>query len=74
MRVLCLQRQPCIRALKYAVGLRSALPDLTLGFAYQGLTLTEWYGTGDELFDEWWHLGHPIAMDPSAFDRRTAAQ
>ena len=62
MRVLFLQRQPCIRALKYAVGLRSALPDLTLGFAYQGLTLTEWYGTGDELFDEWWHLGHPIAV------------
>ena len=61
MRVLFLQRQPCIRALKYAVGLRSALPDLTLGFAYQGRTLTEWYGTGDELFDEWWQIGHPVA-------------
>lgn len=61
MRVLFLQRQPCIRALKYAVGLRSALPHLTLGFAYQGKTLTEWYGTGDELFDQWWQIGHPVA-------------
>ena len=32
-------------------------PDLELGFAYQGKTLTEWYGTGDELFDRWWDLG-----------------
>ena len=60
MRILFLQRQPCIRALKYAVGLRASLPDLTLGFAYQGRTLTEWYGTGDELFDHWWRIGHPV--------------
>ena len=62
MRVLFLQRQPCIRALKYAVGLRASLPDLTLGFAYQGRTLTEWYGTGDEIFDEWWQISHPVAV------------
>ena len=57
MRVLFLQQQPCVRAMKLAVGLRSALPDLELGFAYQGRTLTEWYGGGDELFDRWWDLG-----------------
>ncbi len=57
MRVLFLQRQPCVRALKYAVGLRGAWPELKLGFAYQGRTLTEFYGSGDELFDGWWDLG-----------------
>ena len=56
MRVLFLQRQPCIRALKYAVALRSTGAAPTLGFAYQGSTLDEWYGAGDELFDAWWRL------------------
>jgi len=57
MRVLFLQRQPCIRTLKYAIGLRAARPELRLGFAYQGATLSGWYGAGDELFDSWWKLG-----------------
>ena len=57
MRVLFLQQQPCIRTLKYAVGLRSACDGLELGFAFQGRSLDEWYGTGDELFDRWWRLG-----------------
>ncbi len=57
MRVLFLQQQPCIRALKYAVALRPALPGIQLGFAYQGKTLSGWYGTGDELFERWWNLG-----------------
>ena len=57
MRVLFLEQQPCIRALKYAVGLRAARPDLTLAFACQGATLSEWYGSGDELFDAWFRLG-----------------
>ena len=57
MRVLFLQQQPCIRALKYAVALRSALPGIQLGFAYQGKTLSGWYGSGDELFERWWNLG-----------------
>jgi len=57
MRVLFLQRQPCIRTLKYATGLRAARPALRLGFACQGATLTGWYGAGDELFDAWWNLG-----------------
>ncbi|MDX6556382.1 MAG: hypothetical protein QOD86_2577 [Miltoncostaeaceae bacterium] len=60
MRVLFLQRQPCIRALKYAAALRGTRPELTLGFAHQGKTLSGWYGTGDELFDRWFPLGpHP---------------
>lgn len=63
MRVLFLQRQPCIRAMKYALGLRALHPEITLGFAYQGRTLTGWYGTGDELFDGWWEL--PV-HDPGA--------
>ena len=57
MRVLFLQQQPCIRALKYAVGLRSASDAIRLGFAYQGQRLDDWYGSGDDLFDEWFHLG-----------------
>jgi glycosyltransferase involved in cell wall biosynthesis len=60
MRVLFLQQQPCIRSLKYAVGLRSASDSVRLGFAYQGQRLDDWYGTGDELFDEWFHLGDDV--------------
>jgi glycosyltransferase involved in cell wall biosynthesis len=62
MRVLFLQRQPCVKTLKYAVGLRAAAPDLELGFAYQGQKLSELYGGGDELFDRWWRLD----VDPRA--------
>jgi glycosyltransferase involved in cell wall biosynthesis len=57
MRVLFLQQQPCMRALKYAVALRLTLPRIRLGFAYQGKTLSGWYGSGDELFERWWDLG-----------------
>ena len=57
MRILFLQQQPCIRALKYAVALRSAFPRIRLGFAYQGKTLSGWYGSGDEFFERWWDLG-----------------
>jgi glycosyltransferase involved in cell wall biosynthesis len=57
MRVLFLQQQPCVRALKYAVALRAAFPNLRLAFAYQGKTLSEWYGAGDEYFERWWNLG-----------------
>jgi Glycosyltransferase Family 4 len=57
MRILFLQQQPCVRALKYAVALRSAFPQMRLGFAYQGKTLSESYGSGDELFERWWDLG-----------------
>ena len=61
MKVLFLQRQPCIRAMKYAIGLRARVPGVRLGFAYQGRTLTSWYGAGDELFERWWRLP---AADP----------
>jgi hypothetical protein len=57
MRILFLQQQPCVRALKYAVALRSAFPGIQLGFAYRGKTLSGWYGSGDELFERWWDLG-----------------
>jgi hypothetical protein len=57
MRVLFLQQQPCVRALKYAVALRLTQPTIRLGFAYQGKTLSGWYGSGDELFERWWDLG-----------------
>jgi len=56
VRVLFLQRQPCIRALKYAHALRATEPEIVLGFAFQGVTLTGWYGAGDELFSDWWQL------------------
>jgi glycosyltransferase involved in cell wall biosynthesis len=63
MRVLFLEQQPCMRALKYAVGLRSRRPDLRLGFAFQGRTLSHWYGTGDELFERWWRLDSPACAE-----------
>jgi glycosyltransferase involved in cell wall biosynthesis len=56
VRVLFLQQQPCVRALKYAVGLRARYPKLRLGFVFRGLTLSELYGNGDELFERWWRL------------------
>ena len=59
MRVLFLQQQPCVRALKYAVGLAG---EATLGFAYRGRTLSELYGAGDELFEAW----YPLGDDPAA--------
>jgi glycosyltransferase involved in cell wall biosynthesis len=69
MRILFLQQQPCVRALKYADGLRTAYPWIRLGFAYQGKTLSEWYGSGDELFERWWHLGsEPIGGLRAAVD------
>ena len=63
MRVLFLHQQPCMRALKYAVGFRAAGADLELGFAYRGLTLSEFYGSGDELFDHWWRIGPDLGAD-----------
>jgi glycosyltransferase involved in cell wall biosynthesis len=69
MRVLFLQQQPCVRALKYAVGLAERAPDVTLGFAYRGRTLSELYGAGDELFEGWWALGDdPAAALPEILD------
>jgi glycosyltransferase involved in cell wall biosynthesis len=63
VRILFLQRQPCIRALKYALALRGARPEIALGFAYQGRTLSGWYGSGDDLFEGWWRLD---AGDPAS--------
>ena len=53
MRVMFLQPQPCIRALKIARGLKEASGEkisIVLGFLEK--TLTELYGYGDEYFDE----------------------
>ncbi len=59
MRVLFLQSQPCVRALKYAVGLRHALGDeIQIIFGYLNRTLTEFYGHGDEFFDKF------VKLDP----------
>ena len=53
MRVLFLQHQPCIRALKYAQGFRNRYGQkVEVFFAYLNKTLTEFYGYGDELFKE----------------------
>ncbi len=69
-RVLFLQQQPCIRTLKYAAGLRSTRLPFELGFAYQGETLSAWYGSGDEIFDRWWRLGPDVAADLSGVIRQ----
>ena len=62
-RVLFVQQQPCIRTLKYAAALGACRPDVGLGFAFEGQTLSDWYGSGDELFDGWWRLGPDRAAD-----------
>ncbi|MGH3116370.1 MAG: glycosyltransferase [Gaiellales bacterium] len=63
MRVLFLQQQPCVRALKYAVALRAARPDIRLAFAYRGVKLSKLYASGDELFERWYHLGNGLERD-----------
>lgn len=63
MRVLFLQQQPCVRALKYAVALRAARPDIRLAFAYRGATLSGFYGNGDELFERWYRLRNGLERD-----------
>jgi glycosyltransferase involved in cell wall biosynthesis len=69
MRVLFLQQQPCMRALKYAVGLAGGAPEIELGYAYRGRTLSELYGSGDEFFECWWPLGRdPATTLPSILD------
>lgn len=63
MRVLFVQPQPCIRALKYAEGLRNEDGDIRLSFAYAGRTLSDLYGHGDERFHSWSRLdGDPAAQ------------
>jgi glycosyltransferase involved in cell wall biosynthesis len=57
MRILFVEQQPCMRALKYAEGLRNEVPAIQLSFAYRGTTLNGLYGHGDELFDAWLPLG-----------------
>jgi glycosyltransferase involved in cell wall biosynthesis len=66
MRVLFLQRQPCVRALKYATALGAVAPSVALGFAFQGKSLSEWYGSGDELFDLHWRLGRDVSASLAA--------
>jgi len=52
-RILFIEPQPCIRALKLAYGLKWLLgEEISLVFGHQGKTLTEFYGYGDEFFDE----------------------
>jgi glycosyltransferase involved in cell wall biosynthesis len=63
MRVLFLQQQPCVRALKYAVALRAHRPDIRLAFAYRGLTLSGLYGSGDDLFERWYRLESDLGSD-----------
>lgn len=63
MRVLFVQQQPCVRALKYAVALRAARPDVRLAFAYRGVTLSGLYGSGDELFERWYRLRNGLGED-----------
>lgn len=52
MKILFLQNQPCIRAFKYATGLKS-LGNHKITFGYTGKTLSEFYGIGDDLFEKW---------------------
>lgn len=63
MRILFLQEQPCIRSLKYAVGLKSYESNVKLTFGYCGLTLNDFYGYGDELFDAWHKINGDVERE-----------
>ena len=63
MKILFLQEQPCIRTLKYAVGLKSQSSDVQLFFGYRGSTLSGYYGHGDELFDTWYRIMEDFERD-----------
>lgn len=52
MNVLFLRPQPAIRSLKYAIALKHVDADLRLYHGYTGSTLSEFYGHGDEYFEE----------------------
>lgn len=62
MNILFVQQQPCIRALKYAKGLKAFMPEIKLNFAYIGKTLSEIYGHGDELFETWYSIENDPEM------------
>ena len=52
LKVLFLEPQPCIRALKYAAALKQGLGNrISLFFGYLGYPLSKLYGFGDDLFD-----------------------
>ena len=58
-RILFLEPQPCIRALKYAKGLKWAFKGkVSIIFGYLYYTLNELYGHGDEVFDKLVKLDH----------------
>jgi len=57
LTILFLQPQPCVRALKYAQGLRYAMNNrIRLVFGYLYHKLNRLYGYGDELFDDFTKL------------------
>jgi hypothetical protein len=59
IRVLFLQPQPCIRALKYGAGLKHHLEDnIDLRFGYTRYSPSAIYGYGEGTFD------HMIKLDP----------
>jgi glycosyltransferase involved in cell wall biosynthesis len=63
LRVLFLEPQPCIRALKYAIGLRHYLEKkVTISFGHMGHPLNELYGFGEEYFDR------IVKIDPERID------
>lgn len=58
MKILFLQPQPCIRALKYAYGLKKVQLDeeFDIYFGYRKKTLSEFYGYGDEFINDYIRL------------------
>ncbi len=67
MRILFVQQQPCIRALKYIAGFKQIAPDIVFLFAYIGKTLTEFYGHGDEMVSEWCLLEGDVKANLKTF-------
>ena len=53
LRILFLEPQPCVRALKYAEGLKRIYSgNVKIAFGYFCYTLNELHGHGDEVFDK----------------------
>ncbi len=67
LRVLFVQQQPCIRALKYVSAFKESNHNIEVFFAYIGKSLSEFYGQGDELISKSFHLEGDIKSNLKTF-------
>jgi glycosyltransferase involved in cell wall biosynthesis len=64
LKVMFLEPQPCIRALKYAIGLKQNLKgNVSIFFGHIGHSLSDLYGFGEDYFDR------IVKIDPDRIDK-----